>query len=483
MNSLRIIFKNLSALFIAQAITSLLTPLLLIFIARTLGDEIFGKYSYILSLTAIFLIIANFGIKGVAIRDIARDPSKLDAYVKNTFLLKLLLSTITISILILFIKLMNMPRDTTLASYVFAGGLFFQSMSHAFRWVFHALQVMEKEAILRVTDRFFLLLFSVVVIWSGWGLMALSYAFLAAQIIVFFLSFYLLSRITSVFPGKINIPLSKYLMKTAVFFALCEVLWMIYFKIDMVMLAKIKGETEVGWYSAGYVIVNYITLISMLSMQVLFPVLSTLYQKQIQRLKQATEHLFRYLTFSAMLIVPLIFFLSDKIIMLIYGPEYSESIRALKILIFVVIFLFPGNLFAQVLASSNRHKSLAAINFFGVALNISLNLILIPKYGFFGAGIATIITEIFLCFTLYAVVFKFLRFNTMKTIFRLLPGIAAMTAVLTFFKNIHWLPVVSAAALLYLSLGFLTKTIRKEDFSILSGLAGKKTSPDFWENS
>lgn len=482
MNSLRTIFKNLSALFIAQAVTSLLTPLLLIFIARTLGDEIFGKYSYILSLTAIFLIIANFGIKGVAIRDVARDPSKLDDYVKNTFLLKLLLSTITISILLIFIKLMNMPRDTTLASYIFAGGLFFQSMSHAFRWVFHALQVMEKEAIQRVADRFFLLLFSMIVIWSGWGLMALSYAFLAAQIIVFLLSFYLLSKITSVFPSKINVPLCKYLMKTAVFFALCEVLWMIYFKIDMVMLAKIKGETEVGWYNAGYVIVNYITLISMLSMQVLYPVLSNLYQKQFQRLKQATEHLFRYLTFTAMLAVPLIFFLSDKIIMLIYGPEYSESIRALKILIFVVLFLFPGNLFAQVLASSNRHKSLAAVNFFGVALNISLNMILIPKYGFFGAGISTIITEIFLCFILYAVVFKFLRINIIRTIFGLLPGAVILMTAPLLLKNIHWLPVISAAVLLYLLLAYLTKTIKKEDFTILSKLTSKETSPVFWEN-
>jgi O-antigen/teichoic acid export membrane protein len=257
---------------------------------------------------------------------------------------------------------------------------------------------------------------------------------------------------------------------------------MIYFKIDMVMLAKIKGETEVGWYNAGYVVVNYITLISMLSMQVLFPVLSNLYQKQIHRLKKATENLFRYLTFSALFAVPIIFFLSEKIILLIYGPEYAESIRALKILIFVIIFLFPGNLFAHVLASSNRHRSLAAVNFLGVALNISLNFILIPKYSYFGAGISTIITEIFLCFTLYAVVYRFLKIDIMRTILGLIPGTAILIAAPLLLKDFPWLLVISSAALLYLLLAYFTKTIQKEDLSIFQGLIRRKASETSWEN-
>ena len=132
--------------------------------------------------------------------------------------------------------------------------------------------------------------------------------------------------------------------------------------------------------------------------------------------------------------------------------------------------------------NSSNEDFYAAVNFFGVALNISLNMILIPKYGYFGAGISTIITEIFLCFTLYAVVSRFLKINVWRTIFGLLPGSAILMAAPLLFRSIPWLPVIGAAALLYVFLAYLTKIITKDDLSVLSGLVSKKASPVFWED-
>lgn len=470
------VLKNISSLFGAQVITSLLTPILLIYIARKLGDEIFGKYSFILSLTAIFLIISEFGIKGVAIRDIARDPSNVDKYLRNIIALKLLFSVLSVLILILFVNLLDFPRDTTLASYIFAGGLFFQSMSYAFRWVFHAMLIMEYEALHRVAERFLLLVMSMLVLWKGFGLIALSLVFLITQIIIFMLSLFFVARKIRIPQIKVNISFCKHIIKTAVFFAFCEMLWIIYFKIDIVMLAKIKGETEVGWYNAAYVIVNFITLISMLSMQAMFPVLSNLYERERNKLKGITENLFRYLIITALIIVPIIFVLSDKIINLIYGSDYSHSIGALKVLIFVIIFLFPGSLFANILASSNRHKMLALVNFIGVIVNILLNFILIPKFSYIGAGISTIITEVILCLLLYAVMARFMKINWLKTVLSLLPGLAAMVLIINIATNFPVIPVIIFALMIFLFSAYLTGCIRNEDFYLLSGIIKKKSS-------
>lgn len=469
-------FKNVSYLFAAQIITSLLTPLLLIFIARKLGGEIFGKYSFIISLALIFLIISEFGIKSVAIRDVAREPSHVSKYLGNIISLKLVFSFLSCLIYILFVSLLDMPRDTTLASYIFAGGLFFQSMSYAFRWVFHALQIMEYEALQRVAERFFIFIISMLVLWRGFGLIALSLAFLVTQVTVFLLSFLFVAKKIKIPRMKVNLSFCKYLIKTAVFFALCEVLWMIYFRIDIVMLAKLKGETEVGWYNAAYVIVNFTALISMLLMQAMFPVLSNLYKKGKSKLEEAAENLFRYLIITALIIVPVIFFLSDKIISLLYGSGYSHSVSALRLLIFVIIFLFPGNLFALILASSNRHKMLALINLIGVIVNISFNFILIPRYSYIGAGISTIITEIVLCSLLYTVMSRFIKINSLKIVLRLLPGLVAMVLIIIVAKNLPIIPVILFALLIFLSSAYLTGCIKKEDFSFLYEIIKKESS-------
>ncbi len=473
MNITKTALRNIGSLFGAQIITSILKPILLIYIARTLGDEIFGKYSFLFSLTAIFLIISEFGIKSVAIRDVARDTSNVDQYLRNIISLKLLFSAVSVIILVLFVTLLDMPRDTTLASYIFAGGLFFQSMSYAFRWVFHALQIMEFEALQRVVERFLLLVLSMLVLWQGFGLIALSLVFLITQIGIFFLSLFFALRKIRIPSIKANLSFFRYIIKTAVFFALCEVLWMVYFKIDIVMLAKIRGEREVGWYNAAYVVVNFITLISMIMMQAMFPVLSSLYEKAKDKLKETAESLFRYLIIIALSLVPVVFMLSNRIINIIYGTGYEHSIHVLNVLIFVIIFLFPGNLFAHILASSNRHKQLALGNFVGVVVNIVLNFILIPKYGYTGAGIATIITEAILCLLLYRVMSGFIRISSIKIVLSLLPGLVAMVLIINLAAKLPIIPVILIALVVFFFLAYLTGAIKNEDFSLLTGMIRK----------
>lgn len=467
------VLKNIFALFGAQIITSLLTPILLIYIARKLGDEVFGKYSFILALTGIFLIISEFGIKSVAIRDVARDSSNIGEYLRNVIILKLLFSVLSILIFILFVNLMDPPRDTKLASYIFAGGLFFQSMSYAFRWVFHAMQTMEYEALQRVAERVLLLVMSVLAIMKGYGLIALSLAFLTTQIIIFILSLFFVARKIGIPQIRVSLSFCKYLIRTAVFFALCEVLWMIYFKIDIVMLAKLKGETEVGWYNAAYVIVNFLSLISMLSMQAMFPVFSNLYEKERNKLNETGEMIFRYFMLIALSLVPIIFMLSDKIITFVYGADYSHSISALKVLIVAVFFLLPGHLFGNILASSNRHKILALFNLLGVIVNILLNFILIPKLSYIGAGISTIITEALMCFLYYSAIVKFMKINSVKIILSSLPAFTAMVLVIYFTRNLPLIPVLIVAFIIYLCLSYLTGFIKKENLSLLKKTISK----------
>ncbi|MGB2726857.1 MAG: oligosaccharide flippase family protein [Halobacteriota archaeon] len=63
-------------------IGSILSLVLSIFIARSLGDVIFGKCSFALAFTAIFAVFSDLGYNTLLIREVARDKSLASKYFK-----------------------------------------------------------------------------------------------------------------------------------------------------------------------------------------------------------------------------------------------------------------------------------------------------------------------------------------------------------------------------------------------------------------
>ena len=68
MNTIQRITKNTAALFAAQFVVALLSLVLSIFIARSFGDVIFGKYSFALAFAAIFAVFSDWGYNMLFLR-------------------------------------------------------------------------------------------------------------------------------------------------------------------------------------------------------------------------------------------------------------------------------------------------------------------------------------------------------------------------------------------------------------------------------
>jgi len=86
MNTVQTIAKNTGVLAISQVITSILGFVLLIYLARYLGEVGFGKYSFAVSFTALFSIVANLGINNYIIRELARNKELTNEYLTNVLI-------------------------------------------------------------------------------------------------------------------------------------------------------------------------------------------------------------------------------------------------------------------------------------------------------------------------------------------------------------------------------------------------------------
>jgi O-antigen/teichoic acid export membrane protein len=155
MNTIQTTAKNTSVLAISQVITSILGFFLLIYIARYLGEVGFGKYSFAVSFTTLFVIFADPGISNYIIREPARNKNLTNEYLTNVSIIKLLLSFLAFAFIVLTINLMDYPRDTTYAVYLFGFYMILTSFALTFRSIFQAFERMEYDAVVMVIEKIY----------------------------------------------------------------------------------------------------------------------------------------------------------------------------------------------------------------------------------------------------------------------------------------------------------------------------------------
>jgi len=86
-------------------------------------------------------------------------------------------------------------------------------------------------------------------------------------------------------------------------------------------------------------------------------------------------------------------YVSGWIINLLYGVQFSEAAGVLMIHIWSAVFVFLGVASSNWFIAENLQKYSFYRTLAGAVINIILNLMFIPKYGIYGAAIATLIAQ------------------------------------------------------------------------------------------
>jgi O-antigen/teichoic acid export membrane protein len=231
------------------------------------------------------------------------------------------------------------------------------------------------------------------------------------------------------------------------------------------MLSFLKDEAAVGWYNAACTLsITIFTLVGVGFARALSPSIARTYVFDSSIYSALIERAVRY---SVMLLVPVgvgITLLAHKIIAIVFGPQFANSASALQLLIWSSILFFLNFFYLHVLEVTGRQKKATILLGIGAAATIALNLLLIPKFSFMGAAIASLITQL-AC--LIAACYVIGKTNHMKRLahFTLKPVIASvpMAVVVFFLSNLHAIPLVLLAAFLYFLALYLIRGITKED--------------------
>jgi O-antigen/teichoic acid export membrane protein len=457
---------------VARIVSRLLALVAVVTIGNALGDSRFGQMQTAVTYTALVGAITDVGFTALYVREGARQQRELTRYFNNVASIKLFLIAISLPILAACLWFAGI-ESLLLPAFAL---LVLSGYSLLLRSTLYALQRLSFEIAEIVPETAVILGMALIGahIHAGPGFFLWAYAASSGFATAYFVAVLLGRRIlrprwqleAALFSGWIRagIPLGiTYLLTT------------VYFKLDVPILQHYRSYAEVGWYTFAYRPFEALLFIPATLRTVVFPVLSIYYRDAPNRVLASADKLFKGLAIMGWPITVGLYLLAPQFISLL-TTKYPESAASLRILAIAVVFMFVDNTFATVLNAVDRQKLYAYVALSGLVINVGLNLVLIPRFGYLGASWATVVTEMGLVVTGWLALRSALGpLHVVRSCWK--PFVAGVAmGVFVWLCNPHGrLAVVGVtllAALIYAGMLVLLRTADEEERSIIRRVLG-----------
>ncbi len=474
------ILRNTSYLTVAFVVQKILSFFYFIVVARTIGPTDLGLYDPVKSIIPILLILIDFSLSAVLVREIARSPTRTSEYLNNVLGVKIIFTLIILTALGIFT---NFSGYTNVAkSIIYTAGLVvaLDTFSLTFYAVFRGLQNLKYEAIGMIINMLITMIAGIGALTLHFGLRALFLAIVCGSIFNFIYSITMLRLKLHIVPGlSWNKQTIKTFLRYAIPFAIAAIFTKIYTFTDRFTLLALAGQRYVGWYVTAHKLTYALEFIPSAFAAALYPAMSAFFVTNKQALGKTFERAMYYLMIIAVPISFGIFALADSIILTLYGPDFSTSIIPLRILIAGLTVIFLNFPVGTMLYATNR-QVINTINIgITVLVNITLNFLLIPRYTFTGAAIAALVSGVLLFFLGLRWIGKIAPYNR-KTLFITLGktvGVSAVMAIGLFLlrNSFHVALLIGIGVIFYFVTLYAIRGFTKEDVrSLLVAVLRKK---------
>jgi O-antigen/teichoic acid export membrane protein len=360
-------------------------------VARYLGPEQYGLFSYALAFVALFSAIATLGLDGIVIRNIVSDPSCIEGTLGSAFVLKLLGGVAAMLLCISAIILLR--HGESLVCWlvgIMAAGMIFQALDTIDYW-FQS-QIQSKYVVYAKTTAFSLIsVIKIALILIAAPLIAFAWAGLA-EIALASIGLIIVyqSRGYSIKSWLANFTYAKNLLKDSWPLILSGIIGMIYLRIDQIMLGQMVGEHELGIYSAAVRLAEAWYFVPMAVFASVFPRVVEAKALGEEHFYKRLQEFYNLMALMGYLVAVPVTLLAGRIINIIFGSAYSMAGPMLGVLIWAGLFVNLGVARSSFLMSMNMTMVHLMTMVFGAVVNVVLNLLLIPKYGGMGAVIASL---------------------------------------------------------------------------------------------
>lgn len=440
-----------------------------------LGKEGFGDYATILAFFAFFSAIADLGIGSITAREISRDGADEEGILGKVAVLRLASSSAVALAVPFILPFFSYPMSVKVGILIAAGGVVFSSFSIFLNGIFQKNIAMDRIAMTEFLGK-------VVQVAAVYGVVACDLGFLGiAFTLIISLSFnaavaYLLSRRYARFRLTIDVPFWKRFLHDSLPLGGSALITFFYFKMDTILLSIMQGSAAVGTYGVAYKVMENLTFFPALLAGLILPLLSRAFSSDSARFREIADSTFRVFTIIAIPIVLGGVFFAEPVIMIVSGSGFQDSVPVLRLLIVSLAFIFFGSFFNMLLIVGNHQKALMKVLLAVAIVNISTNLILIPKYSYLGAAMTSLATEVLVALSTGLLVYRMLRYRpSIAKGMKIALSTAIMAATLWYMRPFPFVVSGFLSVFVYLASLWLLKAVSSAE---VAGLFSKRSEKE-----
>lgn len=440
-------------------------------LTRYFSREQWGDYSIMLTFGGVFGVVAEFGLYQFLVREISRPGADERKIAGNVFSLRMVFGLFVFALAPVLSWLLPYSGQARLGIALGMVGFWLLASAQVLMGVFQKYLRLDKVALAELAGRVVQLALIFWLIREGAGFLTIVGAFVASCLVNFLMiGFFVQKHVEIVF--RFDLLFWKEALRASYPIALSGILTMIYFSSDSLMLSILKPSSDVGIYRLPYKILESLIFFPSMFVGLVMPLLSSSAFSDPGRFKNIFQRSNDILLIFGLPLIFGTFVLSPQIIGLLGGGNYPESIGVLNILIVAVGIIFLGTLYSFGLISLERQKDLIWISGVGAAVNLVLNLVLIPKFSYYAAAAVTLLTELLVAVLMVFCVYRAIKFFPSFRIFlKCLGAGLLMMAALWGFREYNLFVLLVLGCSVYFGFLYLFKGISPQD---ISGLLARK---------
>ena len=371
-------------------------------VQNSVGAESYGLYFSLTNFTLLFYMVLDMGTANYNNRNIARNSQLLDKHLSNYITLRLLLGVVYF-VLIYVVALLIGYRGEQLRLLFWIGLNQFLSLFLLYvRSNISALQMFKTDSVISVTDKLLMILFCGLLLWGNvtdqsmkieWFVWSQTVAYLVTIAI----SLSIVLKKANLRKLSWNPAFFLVIIKKSFPYALVTLLMACYYRMDSVMLERMlpsgTGAMQSGIYASAFRLLDTLAMIGYLFAVILLPLFSKML-KQKEDVVPIVRTSFSLLFLLSVSAVVILYVYRDPLIHLFYPAIAESSIPVFRLIIFGLIPISMNYLFGTLLTANGSMKQLNIIASIGIVINVTVNLLLIPRMQACGSAVASLCTQL-----------------------------------------------------------------------------------------
>jgi O-antigen/teichoic acid export membrane protein len=434
-----------------------------------LGVEIFGQYGFAIAIITLFAVLSDKGLNTYQTRQTAFINDKVEAgkLIADSLYARLILGTLSFGILLL-ISLFLDKSDSFLIFFRFASlAMMVNFYMGSFSSTLLGFERFKLYGMLAMFSQLLLTSLSFIALYLGFSLIGIGVAHLIAGIVATTIVGYMVRQRVCRFTFHGTLRKGLAIIKSALPLAVTAVLMTIYYRADFVMLSIMKGDEAVGYYNSAYALINGLLLVSTSFSATVLPRLTGYYSGNHEQLRSLYQTGFKYMVYLGLATAFGTIFVALPVYQIFYPSTYLPGVSALHILIWALALMFINSLQSGMMIAADRKQLLMYLAAIGAVVNVGLNLILIPRYSYDGAAVATVISELITGIGFFIVLKEYLPIGKLTSwLGRLAPAILAMTVFLFLFPELNVIVRIIIGAVIFIGVLILVRGLDRRDLKL-----------------